>query len=278
MSDHNDIRDLEAESRESYKKVQIARGNGREHITDFIDALFKDFIELKGDRLHKEDPSILGGIASFHGRPVTVIGHRKGSTAAENERFKHGMASPEGYRKSLRLMKQAEKFGRPVISFVDTPGAYPGVAAENNGQANAIAENLAAMSVLKTPVISIVTGEGGSGGALALAVADRVYMLENAVYSILSPEGFASILWKDSRRAAEASRLMRMTAQELLEDRLVDGVIPEGKKMFKEIDRILKADLERLCAVDPETLADHRYRKFRRIDRKYAPGERDAGD
>ena len=175
-----------------YERVAIARSKKRMKITDYIDKLFTEFVELKGDRLYREDPSILGGIAFFHGHPVTVIGHRKGRTTEENIRFNFGMTQPEGYRKAARLMRQAEKFNRPIITFVDTPGAYPGIEAESNGQSNAIAENLALMSTLKVPVITVITGEGGSGGALALAASDRVYMLENSVYSILSPEGFPS--------------------------------------------------------------------------------------
>ena len=183
-----------------YERVAIARSKKRLKITDYIDKLFTEFVELKGDRLYREDPSILGGIAFFHGHPVTVIGHRKGRTTEENIRFNFGMTQPEGYRKAARLMRQAEKSNRPIITFVDTPGAYPGIEAESNGQSNAIAENLALMSTLKVPVITVITGEGGSGGALALAVADEVWMLQNAVYSVLSPEGAASIIWKDAAK------------------------------------------------------------------------------
>ena len=253
---------------EAYKTVMAARDRKRPHIDDFIRELFTDFIELKGDRLGREDPSILGGIAFFHDRPVTVIGHRKGSNTEENVKFNFGMASPEGYRKSLRLTRQAERFGRPVILLIDTPGAYPGMEAESSGQANAIAENLAAMSTLKVPVISVITGEGSSGGALALAVADRVYMLENAVYGILSPEGFATILWKDVSRAPEASEMMKMTARDLYGYGLIDGIISE-KKLFKNLDEVLCRALEDLQALPEEQLLYKRYRKFRTMDGIY---------
>ncbi|MBR3276344.1 MAG: acetyl-CoA carboxylase carboxyl transferase subunit alpha [Eubacterium sp.] len=254
----------------AYDRVALARNRTRPTITDYIDALFKGFIELKGDRLGREDPAVLGGIASFHGIPVTVIGHRKGRDTEENIRFNFGMASPEGYRKSLRLMQQAEKFRRPVITFIDTPGAYPGMEAESSGQANAIAENLAYMSIMKTPVIAVITGEGNSGGALALAVADRVYMHENAVYSVLSPEGFASIMWKDSKRAAEASEVMKLTAQDIYSQGLIDGIINESR-LFKELDRQISEDLQVLMKMPAGRLIRDRYRKFRTIDGPYRP-------
>ncbi len=254
----------------AYEKVALARDKNRPVITDYIKELFKDFVELKGDRLGKDDPAIIGGIAFFKGTPVTVIGHRKGRSTEENIECNFGMASPEGYRKALRLMKQAEKFGRPVISFIDTPGAYCGMEAERGGQANAIAENLAAMSALKTPVIAIVTGEGSSGGALALAVADRVYMLENAVYSILSPEGFASIMWKDAQRAPEAAEYMKLTPQELYGYKLIDGVIAE-KDLYKNVGRAIKNALEKLTQIDKNELIEKRYRKFRNTDGLYRP-------
>ena len=190
------------------ERVALARHPQRPNITDYIDGLFTDFFEQRGDRACREDPAILGGIALFHGRPVTVIGTRKGKTLEENLRCNFGMPGPEGYRKALRLMKQAEKFRRPIFTFIDTAGAYPGLEAEEHGQGEAIARNLFEMSRLTVPVIAVVTGEGNSGGALALAVADRVLMLENAVYAILSPEGFASILWKDAQRSGEAAELI----------------------------------------------------------------------
>lgn len=260
---------MEKQNITAYERVLLARSKDRAGIFDYIDALFTDFIELKGDRLGKEDGSIVGGIAMFHDIPVTIVGQRKGKTTEENIKYNFGMTSPEGYRKALRLMKQAEKFKRPVITFIDTPGAYPGLEAESNGQSTAIAENIAAMSSLETPVISIITGEGSSGGALALGVADKVWMLENAVYSILSPEGFASILWKDSARASEACDVMKITAEELLEFGLIDGVIPENEKMMETIDGMLLAAIKKLQKLKGPAIAKNRYEKFRRIDGAY---------
>ena len=253
----------------AYDRVLLARSKDRAGIMDYINSLFEDFIEFKGDRLGKEDGSIVGGIAMFHGIPVTVIGHRKGKTTEENIRYNFGMTSPEGYRKALRLMKQAEKFKRPVITFIDTPGAYPGLEAESNGQSTAIAENIAAMSSLNTPVIAIITGEGSSGGALALGVADQVWMLENSVYSILSPEGFASILWKDSSRAAEACDVMKITAKELLDFGLIDGIIPENEHLMKSVDQMLMSEIKKLKKLKPSALGKMRYEKFRNIDGDY---------
>ena len=251
-----------------YEKVMLARDKDRLKITDYIDALFDDFIELKGDGIAGEDSAILGGIAFYHGLPVTVIGHKKGSSTEENIDCNFGMASPEGYRKAARLMKQAEKFNRPVITIVDTPGAYPGLMAEANGQANAIAENLALMSSLKVPIIAVITGEGSSGGALGIAVADRVFMLENAVYSILSPEGFASILWKDSKKADEAATLMKLTATELLNYGIIDGIIGEGSKLIINMDEMISRELTELTKLKEETLLKNRYKKFREIDKE----------
>lgn len=255
-------------------KVYLARSIKRPKIDDYIDALFDDFFVQRGDFLSKEDKSILGGIAMFHGVPVTVLGHRKGRNINENMEFNFGMPEPEGYRKALRLMKQAEKFGRPIITFIDTPGAYPGLEAEEHGQANAIAKNLAEMSSLKVPVIAIVTGEGSSGGALAIGVANSVYMLENAVYSVLSPEGFASILWKDSNRSAEACELMKLTAQDLKHYGVIDGIVKEPlggiqqnpNKVYREIDAILTLELARYKKMSPNELAKNRYDKFRYMD------------
>lgn len=203
----------------------------------------------------------------FHGLPVTVIGQRKGKTTPDQIRYNFGMTSPEGFRKARRLMQQAEKFHRPVITLIDTPGAYPGVEAESNGQSNAIAECLAYMSAMRTPSVAIIIGEGNSGGALALAVADRVWMLENAVYSILSPEGFASILWKDAKRAPEASELMKITAADLMEYELIDAVISEREDTFETIDRMLKKELKELMRLSPEQLVSKRYRKIRSLDK-----------
>lgn len=259
---------MEDKIKTPYEKVMLARDKDRLKITDYIDALFDDFVELKGDGITGEDSAILGGIAFYHGLPVTVIGHKKGSSTEENIDCNFGMASPEGYRKAARLMKQAEKFNRPVITIVDTPGAYPGLMAEANGQANAIAENLALMSSLKVPIISVITGEGSSGGALGIAVADRVFMLENAVYSILSPEGFASILWKDSKKADEAAKLMKLTATELLNYGIIDGIIGEGSKLIINMDEMIYGELTSLLKQKEESLLKNRYKKFREIDKE----------
>lgn len=261
----------------AYEKVQIVRDNNRPKIDDYINALFHDFVELKGDRLGGEDAGILGGIGMFHDTPVTIIGHKKGKGIEENVKCNFGMPQPEGYRKAVRLMKQAEKFKRPIITFVDTPGAYPGIKAEENGQSIAIAEAIAKMSSLKTPVIVIITGEGNSGGALAIGVGNSVVMLENAVYSILSPEGFASILWKDASRSAEACEMIKMTAEELKEFGIIDKIIPEPKggiqmnpaKGFGIIDRFLVKELKRYAGMSGDALAKHRYQKFRKIDSEH---------
>ena len=250
----------------SHDKVYLARHKKRPKITEYVDAIFDDFFEQKGDALGKEDASIYGGIATYHGIPVTVIGHRKGNDLAENLKCNFGMPGPEGYRKALRLMKQAEKFGRPIITFIDTPGAYPGLEAENNGQGSAIAVNLAKMSALKVPVIAVVTGEGSSGGALAIGVANSVLMLENAVYSILSPEGYASILWKDSSRSEEAAEMMKLTAQDLKEFGVIDDIIPEPiggahlnhKVVFKATDRAIRKELDKYIKMNPDEVAKHR--------------------
>ncbi len=257
-----------------YDRLMLAREGRRPKAGDYIQQLFDDFLELSGDRLGREDASILGGIGLFEGRPVTVIAHRKGKDLEENLKCNFGMPGPEGYRKALRLMKQAEKFGRPVITFVDTPGAYPGKEAEENGQSTAIAENLAAMSTLAVPIVTIVTGEGNSGGALAISVADRICMLENAVYSVLSPEGFASILWKDAKRSREACDVMKMTAAELLEAGLIDRVIPEPEGGIQEdvtagcrqIRKALSQELAELRKWSTEELLDQRYRKYRNFE------------
>ena len=255
------------------EKVKIARDPGRPGTADFISALFTDFFEQRGDRQCREDGSILGGIARFHGRPVTVIGHRKGKNLEENLKCNFGMPGPEGYRKAQRLMRQAEKFGRPIITFVDTPGAYPGKEAEERGQGEAIAQCLALMSSLTVPVISVITGEGGSGGALALAVANRVLMLEHAVYSVLSPEGFASILWKDASRSGEACAVMKLTAQELAACGVADRVIPEPEHGFtgdctafyRDLREQLIEEVELLSSRSGAALSSERYKKFRAI-------------
>lgn len=249
-----------------YERVCLARKPDRYGIMDIISALFDDFIEMHGDRLYRDDPAIIGGIATFAGRPVTVIGHKKGKNTEENIACNFGMASPEGYRKAIRLMNQAEKFNRPIITFIDTPGAYPGLEAESNGQSNAIAESIAYMSRLKVPTIAVITGEGSSGGALAIACSDTVWMFENAVYSILSPEGFATIMWKDAKRASEAAEIMKLTAKELKECGLVDGIIPEGKKCMPALQKMLTAELNRLTKLSSNALVSGRYDKYRKMD------------
>ena len=254
-------------------RVFLARHPARPHIDETVNALFTDFFEQCGDRQCREDRAILGGIAKFHGMPVTVIGHRKGATLEENMACNFGMPGPEGYRKALRLMKQAEKFDRPIITFIDTPGAYPGKDAEERGQGEAIARNLMEMSGLTVPVIAVVTGEGSSGGALALGVANRILMLENAVYSVLSPEGFASILWKDSSRSGEACEIMKLTAQDLYKDGIVEEIIPEpvgGAQrahgvLFGNLDEALRRQLRSLDRMNGRQLAEQRYQKFRQI-------------
>ena len=254
-------------------RVFLARHPERPHIDEIVDALFTDFFEQCGDRQCKEDAAILGGVALFHGQPVTVIGHRKGSTLEENLRCNFGMPGPEGYRKALRVMKQAEKFGRPVITFVNTAGAYCGMEAEERGQGEAIARNLYEMSALKVPVLCIMIGEGGSGGALALAVADEVWILENSVYSVLSPEGFASILWKDSKRASEAAEVMKLTADDLKCLGIVEQVIREPKSytsqtmagVCEELKNMLSVFLKKYGSMDERQLLNHRYDRFRKM-------------
>ncbi|MEG1987919.1 MAG: acetyl-CoA carboxylase carboxyltransferase subunit alpha [Oscillibacter sp.] len=255
------------------ERVALARHSQRPGTVDYIGGIFTDFFEQRGDRLCGEDPGILGGIARFHGRPVTVMGTRKGKTLEENLRCHFGMPNPEGYRKALRLMEQAEKFRRPIITFIDTPGAYPGLEAEARGQGEAIARNLLEMSRLTVPVIAVVIGEGNSGGALALAVADRVLMLENAVYSILSPEGFASILWRDAARSPQACGLMKLTAADLLAQGVADQVVSEPAggaqtapaAMFRRLDLALTRHLAELSRLDGKALTEARYEKYRRM-------------
>ena len=254
-------------------RVYLARHPKRPHIDDFIEHLFTDFFEQKGDHLYDEDASIYGGIARYKGMPVTVLGHRKGRTMEENIRYNFGMPRPEGYRKALRLMEQAEKFGRPIITFVDTPGAYPGMEAEEHGQGEAIARNLAAMSSLHVPVIAVVTGEGNSGGALAISVANQILMLENAVYSVLSPEGFASILWKDATRHEEACEVMKLTARDLREAGVADHLIPEPlggaqtdpERLYASLDIVLEKSLNDLLKLSPEEVRKQRQEKYRNI-------------
>lgn len=255
------------------ERVYLARRIDRPHLKDFIPNLFTDFLEMKGDHLYGDDHAILGGIAIFHGRAVSVVGHCKGHSAEENLACCFGMPRPEGYRKALRIMEEAQKFQRPIITFIDTPGAYPGKDAEEHGQGEAIARNLAAMSRLTVPVISIVTGEGNSGGALAIGVANKILMLEYAVYSVLSPEGFASILWKDASRAPEAAGKMHLTAEDLVEAGVVDEIVPEPLggaqedpgRLYASLDRAIQEALSSFDGMTPEEIRAQRWEKFRRI-------------
>lgn len=270
----------------AWDRVLTARDGSRPYSSDYISNIFDGFIELHGDRLYGDDRAVIGGIAAVGKQYVTVIGQQKGRNTKENRIRNFGMMNPEGYRKTLRLMKQAEKFHRPIILFVDTPGAFCGVEAEERGQGEAIARNLFEMAGLTVPVLSIVIGEGGSGGALALAVANEVWMLENSVYSVLSPEGFAAILWKDGKRASQAAEVMKLTAQELKDAGVVEKVIPESrpadKEDMEELAEVLRKEirifLQRYQRKLPEEISDERYRRFRNLGvpeklRKGAGGE-----
>lgn len=257
----------------SSDRVSLARQMGRPNGRAFIHALCTDFVECHGDRLSGDDPTVLGGIGLYHGVPVTVLALQKGEHPGEFQKYNYGMANPSGYRKIQRLAKQAEKFHRPILTFIDTPGAYPGILAEEQGQGEAIASCLALFSGLTVPVIATITGEGGSGGALALAVANRVLMLENAIYSILSPEGFASILWKDVSRKEEAAQLMGLTAQELYEQSVVDEIVREGLggirentgEVMESLDKQIYKNLAELMKLNGNTLARDRYERFRKL-------------
>ena len=248
--------------------LKEARDQGRLTALDFAQGIFDDFIELHGDRNFRDDGAIIGGIGRLNGQAVTVVGIQKGRNLQDNLNRNFDQPHPEGYRKALRLMKQAEKFGRPVVTFINTAGAYPGVGAEERGQGEAIARNLMEMSDLKVPIIAIIIGEGGSGGALALAVADKVWMLENTIYSILSPEGFATILWKDGSRSEEAAELMKITSGELLNMGIVDKVIPERGYFTSEIIEAIKTaivdELAELSQLSTEDLLEARYQRFRK--------------
>ncbi|MDQ0220078.1 acetyl-CoA carboxylase carboxyl transferase subunit alpha [Peribacillus cavernae] len=283
----NRLERLEADIYENMKpwdRVQVARHPARPTTLDYISQLFTDFFELHGDRYYGDDEAIVGGIAKFEGYPVTVIGHQRGKDTKENLRRNFGMPHPEGYRKALRLMKQAEKFHRPVICFIDTKGAYPGKAAEERGQSEAIARNLFEMAGLKVPIICIVIGEGGSGGALALGVGDRIHMLENSTYSVISPEGAAALLWKDSTQAKRAAETMKITAPDLKELGVVDEIIPEEKGgahrnvkgQADAIRTVLKQSMTELLTLDEEELINKRYLKYKRIG-KYSLEEQFSG-
>lgn len=254
-------------SEAAYERVKLARAGNRPTGLDFIKNIFKGFIELHGDRCYADDPAIVGGIAKLNGSPVTVIAIEKGHTAKERTYRNFGAPHPEGYRKALRLMKQAEKFGRPIVCFIDTSGAYCGIGAEERGQGQAIAENLMEMSTLCVPVISILIGEGGSGGALALAMADRVWMLQNAVYSVISPEGCASILWKDPTKAEAAAASLKLTAEDAKSLGVIERILSEndiGKKEFYDRIRSLLIDELKELSHDLD-LVGNRYQRFRRI-------------
>lgn len=261
------------QEKDAWERVTISRKNDRPVGQDYIRILFSDFLEFHGDRCYGDDPAIIGGIARFAGIPVTVIAQAKGKSTKENVAHHFGMPSPEGYRKALRLMKQAEKFKRPILLFVDTPGAFCGIEAEERGQGEAIARNLFEMSSMKVPILSVVIGEGGSGGALALAVADEVWMLENAIYSVLSPEGFASILWKDSKRASEAAAVMKLTAADLKKLGVIEAVIAEPEVYTEEtmqsvvfvLQKKITEFLDTHCNFSPEELAAQRYERFRKM-------------
>lgn len=258
---------------EPWDRVQLARHPERPTTLDYIQELTEDFIELHGDRLYGDDAAIVGGIGFFEGQPVTIIGHQRGKGTKENIRRNFGMPHPEGYRKALRLMKHAEKFKQPIICFIDTKGAYPGKAAEERGQSEAIARNLVEMAGLEVPVISIVIGEGGSGGALALGVANEIYMLENSTYSVISPEGAASILWKDAALAKRAAEAMKITAKDLQQMHIIDGIIDEVAggahkniaQQAQHIKQTLKLAIARLSQLQPNEIIEHRYEKFKNI-------------
>ena len=261
----------------AYERVKAARSNNRPTGRDYINALIDSFIELHGDRRFADDPAIVGGVGWIGGVAVTVIAIEKGRGARDRIARNFGAPNPEGYRKALRLMKQAEKFRRPVVCFVDTSGAYCGVEAEERGQGQAIAENLMEMMTLGAPVVSVLVGEGGSGGALALAVADEVWMLENSIYSVISPEGCASILWKDAARAADAAQSLRLTAQDALEMGIIERVLPEkelGREVFYSTLRAeLCAKLEQLGALPVQELTERRYGRFRAMGARQLSGE-----
>ncbi|MCZ2257988.1 acetyl-CoA carboxylase carboxyltransferase subunit alpha [Sporosarcina sp. G11-34] len=270
------LKNLEKEiygNMEPWDRVQVARHPQRPTTLDYIAELFEDFMQLHGDRNYGDDAAIVGGIASFEQTPITIIGHQRGKDTKENVKRNFGMPHPEGYRKALRLMKQAEKFGRPIICLIDTKGAYPGKAAEERGQSEAIARNLVEMAGLTVPVISIVIGEGGSGGALALGIANHIHMLEHSTYSVISPEGAASILWKDSSLSKQAAEAMRITAPDLKEMGIIDQVIPEvlggahrdSKAQSMHIGDAIRDSLKELGSMNGTELVDNRYEKFRAI-------------
>ena len=274
-------RELDEQRREVFakltpwQKTMVARHPNRPYTLDYVSALFTNWTELKGDRRFADDPAIVCGFALFHDRPVCVIGHQKGRDTKDKIYRNFGIPKPDGYRKALRVMRMAAKFSRPILTFVDTPGAYPGIEAEERGQAEAIAYNLREMAGLRAPIVVTVTGEGGSGGALAVAIGDRVNMLEHAIYSVISPEGCASILFRDASRAEEAATAMKITASDLAGRELVDEVIEEPpggahvnhEELFRSVDGVLSRQLDELSRQSPEELLEGRYRKFRNMGR-----------
>ena len=253
-----------AKQLKEWDKVLEARKAQRPKALDYINYMFTDFIELHGDRLYGDDKAIIGGIGFLEDIPVTIIGEQKGKTTKENMERNFGMPNPEGYRKALRLMKQSEKFGRPIITFIDTPGAYPGLGAEERGQGEAIARNLLEMVRLNVPIICVVIGEGSSGGALAIGVGDRILMLENSIYSILSPEGFASILYKDSSLYEKAAKEMKITAKDLKDLQIIDEIIKEGN-ILENTKKVILKNLKGLMKIEKNKLIEDRYQKYRKI-------------
>lgn len=257
----------------SWDKIFVARHPNRPYTLDYINILGENFVELHGDRLFKDDPAIVGGLCKIDGKNVMVIGHQKGRDTSDKIYRNFGMPNPEGYRKALRLMRMAEKFNIPVLTLIDTPGAYPGIEAEEHGQGEAIAKNLMEMAGIKVPMISVVIGEGGSGGALALGVTDKIFMLENSVYSVISPEGCAAILFKDSTRAPEAAESLKISAKDLLSLNVIDGIIEEPlggahrdhKCIANNLKKIILESFEELQKQNVETLLENRYTKFRSI-------------
>lgn len=257
----------------AWQKLQIARHAQRPYTLDFVPRLFEDFSEIRGDRTFSDDPAIVCGMAKFHGRPVMIIGHQKGHDTKQRVARNFGQAKPEGYRKALRVMQLAAKFSRPILVFIDTPGAYPGVDAEERGQAEAIARNLREMVRLPVPIVIAITGEGGSGGALAVAVGDRILMLEHAVYSVISPEGCASITWRDGSKAEVAAEALKITGKDLLELNLIDEILPEPEggahtdydAAAKVLDEAFTRALHEVSKLSPNELLEQRYQKFRRM-------------
>jgi acetyl-CoA carboxylase carboxyl transferase subunit alpha len=258
-----------------WQKTLVARNARRPYTLDYVGYFIEEFVEIHGDRKYADDPAIVTGFGLFHGRPVSIVGHQKGRDTKEKIHRNFGMPRPEGYRKALRLMRMSEKFGRPILSFIDTPGAYPGIGAEERGQAEAIAYNLREMAKLKVPVIVTVTGEGGSGGALAIGVGDRVNILEYAIYSVISPEGCAAILWKDASRNREAASAMKITAPDLHALEIVDEIIPEvtggahadPERQAQVLEDVLERQLVELERLSPDLLVAGRYERFRRLGR-----------